>query len=89
LSPEPTTHLFVPAAVVPVAAQIWLIVRHDYNVESPGHDRHLAARAEIGLASRVGLHRRDRHPEKIAHARTAKIATKATTITTMSVTSFS
>lgn len=74
---------------MPMTAQVRFVVGHHDHVECPGQDRHLAAWAQIGLAGRVRLHRGNGHPEKIAHARTAKIATSATTITTMSVMSFS
>ena len=74
---------------MPMPAKVGLVVGHYHHMKRAGQDRHLTARAEIGLASRVRLHRRDGHPEKIAHARTAKIATSATTITTTSVMSLS
>ena len=86
---EAASHLLVPTAVVPMPAQVRLFVGHDDHVECPGWNRHLAAGADVVLAGRIRLDRRDGHPEKIAHARTAKIAMSAITMTTMSVTSFS
>ena len=44
----------------------------------------LTAGAEVVLTGGVGLHRGDRHPEKIAHATTAKIAISAMTMAAMS-----
>ncbi len=69
---------------MPVPSQIGLVVGHDYQMESSGGDDGLTAGADVLLARRIGLHRGDGHPEKIAHARTANIATNATTIATMS-----
>jgi hypothetical protein len=69
---------------MPVPSQIWLVVGHYYQMEGAGGDDGLTTGADVLLARRIGLHRGDRHPEKIAHARTAKIATNATTSATMS-----
>jgi hypothetical protein len=74
---------------MPVTAQVWLVVGHDNKMKGAGEDDGLAAWADVLLAGRVGLHRRDGHPEKIAHARTANIATNATTTATMSAVLFS
>jgi len=71
---------------MPVPAQIRLIVGHDDEVEGARRDRHLTPGADVVLARRVGLDGGDGYPEKIAHATTAKIATKAITIATMSAT---
>lgn len=54
-----------------------------------GFDAELASRAHVHLARRVGLHRGDGHPEKIAHATTARIATNAITMAAMSAASLS
>jgi hypothetical protein len=72
-----------------MSTQVWRVIWHYDEMEDAGEDGQVATGAGVGLARRVWLHRRDGHPEKIAHARTAKIATRATTITTMSVTSLS
>ena len=69
---------------MPVPSQVGVVVGHDDNVKRAGRDDGLTARADVLLARRVGLHRGDGHPEKIAHARTANIATNATTTATMS-----
>jgi hypothetical protein len=74
---------------MPVPSQVGLVVGHDNEMKCAGRDDGLAARADVLLAGRVGLHRGDGHPEKIAHARTAKIATNATTTATMSAVLFS
>lgn len=74
---------------MPVPSQIGLVVGHDHQMESAGGDNGLTAGADVLLARRVGLHRGDGHPEKIAHARTAKIAANATITATMSAVLFS
>jgi len=71
---------------MPVPSQVWLIVGHHDQMEGSGKDAQLAPGADVLLARRVGLDRGDRHPEKIAHARTARIATRARTIAAMSAT---
>jgi len=65
------------------------VVGHDNQVKRADRDDGLAARADVLLARRVGLYGGDGHPEKIAHARTANIATNATTKATMSAVLFS
>jgi hypothetical protein len=70
--------------MMPVPSQIGLMVGHDYQVKGAGGNDGLTAGTDVLLARRVGLHRGHGHTEKIAHARTANIATNATTNTTMS-----
>ena len=65
------------------------MVGNDYQMKHAGWDDRRAAGADVLLARGVGLHRRDGHPEKIAHARTANIAANATTTATMSAVLFS
>jgi len=84
--PEPATHLLVPATLVPVATQVRLIVGHHDQMKGPGKNAQLTPGTDVLLARRIGLNRGDGHPEKIAHARTAKIATRARAIATMSAT---
>lgn len=75
--------------MVPVPSQVGLVIGHDNQVEHPGGDGQLASGADVLLARRVCLDGGDRYPEKIAHARTAKIATRAMTIAAMSAPLFS
>jgi hypothetical protein len=72
-----------------MTSQVRLVVGHDDQMESAGRDDRLAAGADVLLARRVRLHRGDGYPEKIAHARTANIATNAITTATMSAVLFS
>ena len=72
-----------------MSAQIRLEIGHHDEMEGPRADRHLTARAEVLLARGIGLDRGDGHPEKIAHASTAKIATNAITMAAMSAALFS
>lgn len=74
---------------MPVPSQVGLVVRHDYQMKGAGRDDGVAAGTDVLLARRIGLHGGDGHPEKIAHARTANIATNATTTATMSAVLFS
>jgi len=74
---------------MPVPAQVRLIIGNDDEMEHSGDDAQLTSGAGVFLACRVWLHRRDGHPEKIAHARTATIATSAMTIAAMSAVLFS
>jgi hypothetical protein len=74
---------------MPVPSEVGLVVGHDNQMKRADRDDGLAARADVLLARRVGLHGGDGHPEKIAHARTANIATNATTKATMSAVLFS
>ena len=86
---ESAPHLLVPASLVPVTSQIGLVVGHDDEVEGARTDDRLTTGAQVLLACRIGLHRGDGHPEKIAHASTAKMATSATTMATSSAVLFS
>jgi len=72
-----------------MTTQIRLQIRHHDEVEGSGADGHLTAGADVLLARRIGLHRGDGHPEKIAHASTAKMATNAITMAAMSAALFS
>ncbi len=49
----------IPAAAVPVPAQVCGIDRHDDDVACPGWDVTIAARADVGLRSLVWLDRSD------------------------------
>jgi len=70
-------------------AQVRLIIGNDDEMEHSGDDAQLTSGAGVFLACRVRLLRRDGHPEKIAHANTAKIVTNAMTMATMSARLFS
>ena len=74
---------------MPVPAKVGFVIGNDHQMKRAGRDDHRAAGADVLLARRVGLHRGDGHPEKIAHARTANIAANATTTATMSAVLFS
>jgi hypothetical protein len=74
---------------MPMPSQVWLVVGHDNQMKHAGRDDGIAPGTDVVLARRVGLHGGDGHPEKIAHARTANIATSATTTATMSAVLFS
>ncbi len=69
---------------MPVPAQVRLVIGDHHEMERSRRDDVLTTRAEVLLARRIGLHRADRHPEKIAHATTARIATSATIMAAMS-----
>ncbi len=59
---------------MPVTSKVGGLVRDHDEMESPGRDGELASRAQILLGRRIGLHRGDGYPEKIAHASTANAA---------------
>jgi hypothetical protein len=74
----------VPAAVMPVPAQVGLVVGNDDHMEGSGRDRVVAARADVFLPGLVGLDGRDGYVGRIAHTIAAMAAAPARTITTMS-----
>ena len=86
---ETSSHLLVPASMMPMPPQVRLIVGHHHQVKGAGGNGHFTPGADVILARRMRLHRGDGHPEKIAHARTAMIATRAMTMAAMSATLFS
>jgi hypothetical protein len=69
---------------MPVPAQVRLVIGNDHEMKDAWRNGVLTAWAEVVLACGVWLNGGDRHPEKIAHATTAKIATRAMTIAAMS-----
>lgn len=69
---------------MPVPAQVRFVVGDNNEMKGAGRNRVLASRADVGLAGRIRLDGSDRHPEKIAHATTARIAISAMTIAAMS-----
>jgi len=73
---------------MPVSAQVRLLIGNDNEMKDAWRNGFLTAGAEVVLAGGVGLDGGDRHPEKIAHATTAKIATRAMTIAAMSAAFF-
>ena len=75
--------------MVPMTSQVRFVVGDHDEMKDAGEDAQPATRADVLLAGRIGLHRGDSHPEKIAHATTTTIATRATTIAAMSATLFS
>ena len=74
----------MPATVVPVAAEIRRVVGHHDEMESPGWNGGVAARAYVVLAGGIGLNRRDRYP-RIAHA--SRITTTTIVPTTRAMSS--
>ena len=74
---------------MPVTSQVGLFVGDHDQVERAGGDLVLTPGTEILLGGRIGLDRCDGHPEKIAHAMTAKVARMATTTMRMSTESLS
>lgn len=70
--------------MVPVAPQVDGIVGHDNDVERPGGDGQITARAQVVLGRLIRLDRADRYVEKIAHAITATVAAIAATTMAMS-----
>jgi hypothetical protein len=67
-----------------MATKVRLVVGNDHHMKSPRGDDVFAPGTDVFLTGGVGLDRGDRHPEKIAHATTARIATRAMTIAAMS-----
>ena len=61
--------------MVPVTSQVGGLVGNDYQMKNTRLNGQLAAGAEVLLDSCVRLHRAYGHPEKIAHASNATIAT--------------
>lgn len=59
---------------MPVTSKVGDLIRDHDEMEGPGRDGELAPRAQILLGRRIGLHRGDGYPEKIAHASTANAA---------------
>ncbi len=59
---------------MPVTSKVGGLIRDHDEMESPGRDGELASRAQILLGRRIGLHRGDGYPEKIAHASTTNAA---------------
>jgi len=83
------SQFLVPAPVVPVTAHVDRIVGYDDEMEGPGRDGVLTARAEVLLDRLIGLNGAHRHPERIAHAITATMARTAITTIAMSSAVFS
>jgi len=79
-----TPQLLVPAPVVPVTTHVDRIVGDHHEVESPGRDGVVTARADVLFDRLIGLNGADGHPENIAHAITATVARTAKTTITMS-----
>jgi hypothetical protein len=75
--------------MVPVASQVRFVVGDHDQMKDAGEDAQATTGADVLLASRIRLYRGDCHPEKIAHATTTTIATRATTIAAISATFFS
>ncbi len=67
-----------------MSAEVRLVIGDHDEMEGARRDDVLTSGADVVLASRVGLDRAHGHPEKIAHATTARIATSATTIAAIS-----
>jgi len=74
---------------MPMASEIWFMIRHDDHVKGAWWDGVVASRAEVLLDRGVGLDRGDGYPEKIAHAMTASVATIAMTNAAISTALFS
>lgn len=69
---------------MPMATQIGGVVRDDYQVKGPWWDAQITSGAQVILARLIRLDGGDRHPEKIAHPITSKVAARASTTMTMS-----
>lgn len=48
--------LFMPAAVVPVSAQVGSVLGHDHHMSGPGSYHLLTTRTQVLLASLIGMH---------------------------------
>jgi hypothetical protein len=75
--------------MMPMASEVGSLIRHDYDMKDPVGDGELAAGAQILLNRRVRLDGGHRHPERIAHATTASVATMPMTNMAMSAASVS
>ena len=67
-----------------MTSQVGPLIGDHHEMEGARRDRLVTAGAEILLGGRIGLDRRDSHPEKIAHANTAIVANTAKTTIAMS-----
>lgn len=81
-----STQLFVPAAVVPMSAQVRGIVGHHHEMKGSRRDGEIATGTQVVLHRLVGLDRGHGglfYPNR-AHAITARVAATARTTITMS-----
>jgi len=74
---------------MPVTAQIGRVLRHHDQVVGPGNDGEVAAGADVGLASRIRLHRDYDHvfhlqPPMTAQITAPTVRASAPTTSTMS-----
>ena len=69
-----------------MATQIRGVLGHHDEMEGPRWDGVVTSRAYVLLDGLIGLDRGHRHPEKIAHAITPRVAASANTTRTMSST---
>lgn len=70
---------------MPVASQVRLVVGHNHDVIRSRRDGVVAPGTDVFLGGRVGLDRRDRYPENIAHATNPMAAPIARTTMMMSI----
>lgn len=67
-----------------MSAEIDVMVGHHDDMKGARWDCEVTPGAQVLLGGRIGLNRSNRHPEKIAHAITARVATMPMTSIAMS-----
>ena len=79
LSPQLSSQLFVPTAMMPVASHIHSVVGNHHEMEGSGGNRALTAGAQVFLACLIGLNGTDCYVENSAHAMSASVTPTAST----------